>query len=107
MIWDGLDDANLGIVNYNPFLTEPCKPDDMLHPPTLVSPENNSTVDTKGNAIKTLRLSKRSAGVYVSKDRAAYWDGKDDAGEQVASGVYFYTLQAGNFSASRKMVIMR
>jgi len=37
----------------------------------------------------------------------AYWDGKDNSGEKAASGVYFYTLQAGDFSATRKMVIMK
>ena len=62
----------------------------------------------KGNLIKTLRLGKQNAGLYVNKDRAAYWNGKDDAGGEVASGVYFYTLRAGKtFSATRKMVIMK
>ena len=39
------------------------------------------------------RLGKQNAGVYVTKERAAYWDGQNDVGEQVASGVYFYTLK--------------
>jgi len=46
-------------------------------------------------------------GSYVTKDKAVYWDGRDDAGENVASGVYFYTLQAGRFSATRKMMVIK
>ena len=42
-------------------------------------------------------------GIYQSKSRAAYWDGKNVRGEPVASGVYFYTLTAGDFTATRKM----
>lgn len=43
----------------------------------------------------------------MEQDKAAYWDGKDSLGQSVASGVYFYTLQAGEFRATPKMVIMK
>jgi hypothetical protein len=45
--------------------------------------------------------------VKTDLEKAAYWDGKDDLGQRVASGVYYYTIQAGDFSATRKMVIVK
>jgi hypothetical protein len=46
----------------------------------------------------------KDAGVYVSRSQAAYWDGRNESGEEVASGVYFYNITAGDFSATRKMI---
>ena len=46
-------------------------------------------------------------GTYQSKSRAAYWDGKNEQGEPVASAVYFYSLTAGDFTATRKMLILK
>ena len=60
-----------------------------------------------GAVVSTLDLGHQRAGSYASRSRAAYWDGRNAAGESVASGVYFYTLQAGDFSATRKMLIMK
>ena len=60
-----------------------------------------------GKLVRTLELGQRPAGVYQSRSRAAYWDGRNAQGEPVASGVYFYTLSAGDFSATRKMVIRK
>ena len=62
---------------------------------------------SNGKLVRTLELGQVPAGVYSDKDRAAYWDGRNAAGEPVASGVYFYTLTAGDFSATRKMVIRK
>jgi len=76
-----------------------------------------SIYDTKGQLIRTISLGNKNAGIYTTKDKAAYWDGKDNLGEQVSSGVYYYTLQvefseipsigAGEFRATRKMVILK
>ena len=72
--------------------------------------------DNKGQLIRTIALGPKKAGVYLSKSKSAYWDGRDSSGEKVASGVYFYTLQvreavprigAGEFSATRKMIIVK
>ena len=60
-----------------------------------------------GKVVQTLGLGYQPVGTYQDRSRAAYWDGKNEIGEPVASGVYFYTLTAGNFTATRKMVIMR
>ena len=60
-----------------------------------------------GKLVRTLELGQVPAGVYSDKDRAAYWDGRNAQGEPVASGVYFYTLTAGDFKATQKMVIRK
>ncbi len=60
-----------------------------------------------GKLVRTLALGQLPAGVYQTRTRAAYWDGRNAQGEPVASGIYFYTLQAGDFSATRKMVIRK
>jgi len=61
--------------------------------------------DVTGKLISTLDLGHKPAGAYITKDKAAYWDGKNEAGERVASGIYFYSVQAGGFTATEKMII--
>ena len=60
-----------------------------------------------GTLVRTLSLGHQAAGMYQSRSRAAYWDGRNEFGEKVASGLYFYTLTAGDFSATRKMLIRK
>ena len=60
-----------------------------------------------GQLVRTLTLGHQAAGMYQNRSRAAYWDGKNVFGEPVASGVYFYTLTAGDFTATRKMLIKK
>lgn len=60
-----------------------------------------------GQLVRTLALGHQVPGTYQSKSRAAYWDGRNEFGERVASGVYFYTLEAGLFHATRKMLIIK
>ena len=61
----------------------------------------------KGESIRRLSLGFQTAGTYRTPSRAAYWDGRNSIGEPVASGIYFYTLQAGNVKATRQMVIIK
>ena len=63
--------------------------------------------NTQGVVIRTLELGHQSAGYYVGRDRAAYWDGRNALGEQVASGLYFYQLETDEMSLMRKMVILK
>ena len=60
-----------------------------------------------GQVVRTLALGHQAAGMYQSHSRAAYWDGRNAEGEPVASGLYFYTLTAGDFTATRKLVIRK
>ena len=62
---------------------------------------------TKGTLVRTLDVGHQPAGIYQHRSRAIYWDGKNAMGESVASGVYFYTLTAGDFTATRKMLIRK
>ena len=63
--------------------------------------------DLSGQIIRTLEVGHRIASAYESRSKAVHWDGRNNLGEQVASGVYFYTLMAGDFSATRKMLILK
>ena len=60
-----------------------------------------------GKPVRTFQLGHQAAGIYQHREHAAYWDGKNEVGESVASGVYFYTLTAGGFTATRKMLIRK
>ncbi len=62
---------------------------------------------TDGRLVRTLAFGHQAAGIYESRSRAAYWDGRNQLGESVASGVYFYTLIAGDFAATRKLLIRK
>ena len=63
--------------------------------------------DVRGDVVRSLALGHQAVGHYRSRSRAAYWDGRNDLGESVASGVYFYTLTVGDFSATRKLLILK
>ena len=63
--------------------------------------------DVQGQRIRQLQLGQVTAGRYVTADQAAYWDGKTETGEVIASGTYFYQLLAGDYTATRKMVILK
>ena len=63
--------------------------------------------NVRADVVRALILGHQAAGVYESRGRAAYWDGKNQLGEKVASGVYFYTLTAGDFTATRKLLIAK
>ncbi len=85
-----------------------------FNPETWVPYQLSEAADVKltiyasnGHVIRQLALGHQPAGVYHSRSRAAYWDGRNAVGEPVASGVYFYTLSAGEFSATRKMLIRK
>ena len=60
-----------------------------------------------GRLVRTLNLGQKTDGAYVSKEKAAYWDGRNATGEKVSSGVYFYLMEAGSFRGAKKMLIVR
>ena len=63
--------------------------------------------DSNGELVRSINVGHQIAAVYESRAKAIYWDGRNRFGEQVASGIYFYSLNAGDFSATRKMVILK
>ena len=63
--------------------------------------------DINGQLVRRLAVGHQVAGMYRSRNRAVYWDGRNQLGESVASGLYFYTLTAGNFTATRRMLILK
>ena len=78
--------------------------------PYQLNRDTNVTVqiyNVSGSAVRTLNLGHKSIGSYMTTSTAAYWDGKNNAGEHVSSGIYFYTLQTDKFSATRRMVILK
>jgi len=90
--------------NYpNPFNPETWLPYQLA----IDSPITISIYNAKGQLIRNISLGIKKAGVYIAKDKAAYWDGRDSFGQIVANGVYFYTLQAGKFTATRRMLIVK
>ena len=66
-----------------------------------------SIYSADGKLVRTLALGHKPAGIYYDKSRSIYWDGKNRQGEPVASGIYFYTLKAGDFTATRKMLMLK
>ena len=63
--------------------------------------------DMNGKLVQRLAMGHQAAGMYQSRSRAVYWDGRNQLGESVASGLYFYTLTAGEFTATRRMLILK
>ena len=95
---------NALLPNYpNPFNPETWIPYHLSEPADVTL----SIYSADGKLVRTLALGHQPAGVYENKSRAAYWDGRNAMGERVASGLYFYTLTAGDFAATGKMLIMK
>ena len=92
------------LTNYpNPFNPETWIPYQLSEPAEVTL----RIYAVSGTLVRTLNLGHQPAGIYQSRSRAAYWNGKNELGEPVASGIYFYTLTAGDFTATRKMLIMK
>ena len=92
------------LANYpNPFNPETWIPYQLAKPAEV----SISIHSADGKLIRTLKLGQLPAGTYHNKYRSAYWDGCNEFGEPVASGIYFYTFSADNFTATRKMVIWK
>ncbi len=92
------------LANYpNPFNPETWIPYQLVEPAEVTL----RIYGIDGTLVRTLSLGHQATGIYQSRNRAAYWGGKNNLGEPVASGVYFYTLTAGDFTATRKMLIRK
>ena len=90
--------------NYpNPFNPETWIPYRLAEPADV----SISIYAADGKLVRSLELGHQPVGIYESRSHAAYWDGKNQLGEPVASGIYFYILSADDFSATRKMLIRK
>ena len=98
------DRENALLANFpNPFNPETWIPYQLAKPTEVTI----TIYAINGQVVRTLALGHQPDGFYYSRSRAAYWDGKNQFGEPVASGVYFYTITAGDFTATRKMLIRK
>ena len=97
-------DTTALLANYpNPFNPETWIPYQLAKPADVTV----TIYASDGNVVRTLALGYQAAGTYKNRTHAAYWDGKNELGESVASGLYFYTLTAGEFTATRRMLILK
>jgi len=90
--------------NYpNPFNPETWIPYQLAEDSTVTIRIYRST----GQLIRTVDLGRRQAGPYITRNMAAHWDGTTDTGELAASGIYYYSIRAGEYTATRKMIVAR
>ncbi len=100
----GQPEQNRLLQNYpNPFNPETWIPYQLAEDGAV----SISIYDTTGKSVRVLPLGFQSAGFYNSRTRAAYWDGRNDFGERVASGIYFYRLTTPSFNQTRRLVIVK
>ena len=86
----------------------PCNPNTWIPYQLSEASEVSITIhDATGRLVRRLELGFKQRGFYVDKDKAAYWDGRSEAGEHVANGIYFYTIKAGDSVQARKLTVLR
>ncbi len=92
------------LANYpNPFNPETWIPYQLVIPAEVTL----TIYDMNGQLVRRLAVGHQAVGMYQTRNRAAYWDGRNQLGESVVSGLYFYTLTAGEFTATRRMLILK
>ena len=99
-----MPEATVLLPNYpNPFNPETWIPYHLAHAADV----QVTIYDIQGAVVCLLALGYQAAGYYTNRSQAAYWDGQSANGERVASGVYFYQLRAGDYTATKRMVIVK
>ena len=91
-----------------PNYPNPFNPDTWI--PYQLSEVSTVTVkiyDVTGSLVRTIEVGHKPVGYYLTRERAAYWDGRNKSGEPVSSGVYFYTLNTDTYTQTRRMVIVK
>jgi len=90
--------------NYpNPFNAETWIPYELAHQAEVTIRIYN----IKGELTRVINLGAKNAGFYSTKNKAAYWNGRIQTGELASSGIYFYQIKAGDFTAVRKMILLK
>jgi hypothetical protein len=99
-----IPDRNLVGQNFpNPF-----NPETWI--PYQLKDESEVTIqiyDVSGRLVRTINLGHKSPGIYVTREKAAYWNGRNDAGERMASGLYFYTLKSKSYTQTKRMLLVK
>ena len=104
MQYNPIPDLTRVLQNYpNPFNPETWIPFELSQDAEVTV----SIYDVSGKVVRTLPVGLQPAGIYTSREKAVYWDGKTATGETVASGVYFYHIAIGDYSETRRMVILK
>ena len=102
-VWQ-IPDKTIIEQNYpNPFNPETWIPYHLAHDADVTI----TIYDTTGAIVRQLDLGHQSGGYYTNRTKAAYWDGRNEFGEPVGSGVYFYKIRAGDYTGMRRMVIVK
>jgi hypothetical protein len=90
--------------NYpNPFNPETWIPYRLSEPAEV----SITIYNVNGQMVRRLDLGSKMPGHYADKSRAAYWDGRNESGERVSSGIYFYQLQADRDASVGKMILVK
>ncbi len=103
--------TTLGLIKRNQLLQNfpnPFNPETWI--PFRLADESSVTIDiysSSGELVRSISTGNIKAGDYSAQSQAVHWDGKNNKGEPVSSGIYFYTINAGDFSATRKMLIKK
>ena len=101
-LWKTIPERNALLQNFpNPFNPETWIPYQLKEGSEVIVRIYSMT----GELVREFNMGYKPAGLFTSRDRAVYWNGKNEEGEQVSSGIYFYTIRTGKFTATRKMVI--
>ena len=101
-------DRNVKETKLLPNYPNPFNPDTWI--PYQLSKGATVTVkiyDVSGSLVRTIRVGHKSVGYYLTREKAVYWNGQNEKGESVSSGVYFYTLTAGGYTQTRRVVIVK
>ena len=101
-------DRNVQKTKLLPNYPNPFNPDTWI--PYQLSEGSRVTVkiyDVTGSLVRTIEVGHKPVGYYLTRERAVYWDGRNEKGESISSGVYFYTLNTENYTQTRRMVILK
>ena len=101
-------DQNVQETKLLPNYPNPFNPETWI--PYQLSEESTVTVkiyDVSGHLVRTIEVGHKPVGYYITRERAVYWDGRNQNGEPVSSGVYFYTLNTDTYTQTRRLVIVK
>ena len=95
---------NAILQNYpNPFNPETWIPFQLTNPAEVIILIYN----IKGELVRHIDFGNKPAGIYITRHRAAHWNGRTQTGETAVSGIYYYTIKAATFVATRKMILLK